>query len=445
VPDTQSAESEIMHRVWLALCLLLLGIWPASAKAVQSGPEPFAPLVAQNLSQAERAAFDSLPDIAGDTVSARAIHSSLYWLTGTALLMALALSVTAWRLTRERKHDRRRIAELTELQRAQTAHQERLLLILESSAEGMIGIDADGTIIFTNPAVTAILGYSDEDLQGRNVHEAVHSRYPDGRPYPRKACRLELAVLQGRSLRLDNELFWHKDGSAVPVAAAAHPMMRDGKPVGGVVSFFGVGERLAAQQALQDSEARFRQLFEANRSVMLLTRPEDGRIVSANMTAARYYGYSRERLETMRMDDLRALEEERAGETGRDETTARHRLASGAIRAVEVFDTPILGRGESLVFYIVHDVDRRKQLETELSARMAEQRAVSPSRRCKDTQPVRISSPTMTMTVLPGSPTPCSPKVDATWPSGSCVRATAARSGPASAARRSTLTGSPRA
>ncbi len=376
MPDTQSAESEIMHRVWLALCLLLLGIWPASAKAVQSGPEPFAPLVAQNLSQAERAAFDSLPDIAGDTVSARAIHSSLYWLTGTALLMALALSVTAWRLTRERKHDRRRIAELTELQRAQTAHQERLRLILESSAEGMIGIDADGTIIFTNPAVTAILGYSDEDLQGRNVHEAVHSRYPDGRPYPRKACRLELAVLQGRSLRLDNELFWHKDGSAVPVAAAAHPMMRDGKPVGGVVSFFGVGERLAAQQALQDSEARFRQLFEANRSVMLLTRPEDGRIVSANMAAARYYGYSRERLETMRMDDLRALEEERAGETGRDETTARHRLASGAIRAVEVFDTPILGRGESLVFYIVHDVDRRKQLETELSARMAEQRAV---------------------------------------------------------------------
>jgi PAS domain S-box-containing protein len=300
------------------------------------------------------------------TVPLNANHPVLYWPTGAA----------TWKLTRERKHDRRRIAELTELHRSQVAHQERLGLILASSAEGMIGIDAEGAVIFTNPAVSAILGYSDKDLQGRNVHEVIHSRYPDGRPYPREACQLELAVLQGRSLRLDSEVFWHKDGRAVPVAAAAHPMLRDGKAVGGVVSFFDIGERLAAQQALEDSEARFRHLFEANRSVMLLTRPEDGRIVSANMTAARYYGYSRERLETMCMDDLRALEERRAGETECDDSSARHRLASGEIRAVEVFDTSIQGRGESLIFYIVHDVDRRKQLETELNARMAEQRAI---------------------------------------------------------------------
>jgi two-component system sensor histidine kinase/response regulator len=123
------------------------------------------------------------------------------------MILALVLGAATWKLTRERKHDRRRIAELTELHRSQVAHQERLGLILASSAEGMIGIDAEGAVIFTNPAVSAILGYSDKDLQGRNVHEVIHSRYPDGRPYPREACQLELAVLQGRSLRLDSEVF----------------------------------------------------------------------------------------------------------------------------------------------------------------------------------------------------------------------------------------------
>jgi PAS domain-containing protein len=68
-----------------------------------------------------------------------------------------------------------------------------------------------------------------------------------------------------------------------------------------------ITEHRQIQQALRESEERFRQLFHEHHAVMLLVDPDSGDIVDSNASAAKYYGYSLDRLRTMRIDEINAL------------------------------------------------------------------------------------------------------------------------------------------
>ena len=124
---------------------------------------------------------------------------------------------------------------------------------------------------------------------------------------------------------------------------------------------------------LQESEARFRHFFEKNKSVMLLIDPASGEIVAANQAAVTYYGYVQQPLVGMRISDINTLppdevaqERQRALHEERQYFNFQHRLASGEIRDVEVYSTPVETGGKSLLFSLVHDVTKRKQAEEAL-------------------------------------------------------------------------------
>jgi diguanylate cyclase (GGDEF)-like protein/PAS domain S-box-containing protein len=131
--------------------------------------------------------------------------------------------------------------------------------------------------------------------------------------------------------------------------------------------------RLADQMTreLRQSEEHFRTFFEENSSVMLLIDPATGAIVSANLAAAAFYGYSRECLTSMLISDINTLpperiaeERERAWRSNRSYFLFEHRLADGTMRDVEVHSTPIARDGRPMLFSIVHDItDRKKALE----------------------------------------------------------------------------------
>jgi PAS domain S-box-containing protein len=126
-------------------------------------------------------------------------------------------------------------------------------------------------------------------------------------------------------------------------------------------------------EALQKSEARFRHFFEKNKSVMLLIEPTDGAIIEANQAAVTYYGFEQQRLVGMNISQINtlspegiALERQRAWHDVRNYFNFRHRLASGEIRDVEVYSTPVDASGVPLLFSIIHDVSQRKQAEEAL-------------------------------------------------------------------------------
>lgn len=125
---------------------------------------------------------------------------------------------------------------------------------------------------------------------------------------------------------------------------------------------------------LAESEKRFRQFFESNSSVMLLIEPLTGKIEDANLEAAAYYGYSREQLTGMVISDINTLSPESIAEEiqfavrqVRKYFRFQHRLASGEVRDVEVYSTPIETEGRTLLFSIVLDVTERNQVRLALS------------------------------------------------------------------------------
>jgi PAS domain S-box-containing protein len=116
-------------------------------------------------------------------------------------------------------------------------------LILESADDGIYGIDLDGKLSFINDAGARMLGYSPEDLTGRDFHDAIQHSHADGTPYSRAVSPILEALRRSEPVRMTNEVFWRRDGTAIPVEYSANPLVEDGRTSGIVVAFQDVTER----------------------------------------------------------------------------------------------------------------------------------------------------------------------------------------------------------
>ncbi len=177
-------------------------------------------------------------------------------------VVALGYDITA---LRQHEHELETYRDhLEHLVNARTAEAEaarvRTQMILDSSADGIIELDAQGIVRMINPATSSILGYRPEDLLGRNVHDSIHYLHADGSPYPASDCAVVDAVIAGKKLRLDSDVFWHANGQPVPVAVATHPIWQDDRVVGAVISFFDVSERAKVEQAREEARQAAEQL-----------------------------------------------------------------------------------------------------------------------------------------------------------------------------------------
>jgi two-component system sensor kinase FixL len=131
-------------------------------------------------------------------------------------------------------------AELAQLQR-------RSELILNSAAEGILGLDLQGNHIFVNPAAGRMLGYKAEELIGRHSHRCWHHTRPDGSPYPEEECKIYASFADGQVHRESDEVFWRKDGTSFPVEYASTPILEQGRLLGAVVTFEDITERRQAE------------------------------------------------------------------------------------------------------------------------------------------------------------------------------------------------------
>ena len=120
-------------------------------------------------------------------------------------------------------------------------------------------------------------------------------------------------------------------------------------------------------EALTTSEEKFRQFFSAHAVVMLIV-DDAGNIVDANDAALNYYGYSARQFSGMTVFDLQTQEQtsimSRVKQALLQRSTTfnvKHRLASGEVRDVEVFNTPVDSGGQRLLYSLV--MDTTEQLE----------------------------------------------------------------------------------
>ena len=126
---------------------------------------------------------------------------------------------------------------------------EVLRLLLDSTAEGIYGINGSGNCTFCNSACLRMLGYQDENqLVGRKIHPLMHHTRPDGLLYPAAECPVYQSLRHGHGAHEDKEVFWRSDGSSFPVEYWSHPMVQGSRIIGVVVTFVDVTERRKKEQ-----------------------------------------------------------------------------------------------------------------------------------------------------------------------------------------------------
>ncbi len=116
-------------------------------------------------------------------------------------------------------------------------------LILEAVGDGIFGIDLDGKVTFINEAGAKALGCAPEELVGRDAHELIHHSHVDGTPYSRSTSPILQALRRCEAIRMRDEVFWRKDGTAIPVEYSANPIVDDDSINGMVVAFQDVSDR----------------------------------------------------------------------------------------------------------------------------------------------------------------------------------------------------------
>jgi PAS domain S-box-containing protein len=137
--------------------------------------------------------------------------------------------------------ERRRAAEVLDSVRRQND------LILNAVGEGICGFDADGRVMFVNPAACRISGFKRDELIGQPGHALLHHTRADGRHCAGDECDL-YAVMRGRAARtVDGEIIWRKDGTSVPIEGLG-TLLHEGHELVSVMVFRDVTERLQIER-----------------------------------------------------------------------------------------------------------------------------------------------------------------------------------------------------
>jgi diguanylate cyclase (GGDEF)-like protein/PAS domain S-box-containing protein len=198
---------------------------------------------------------------------------------------------------------------ITEKEILLTEQGEYIRLLLDSTSEGIYGVDANGICTFINPACLNMLGYqSENELIGKSIHELIHHSYPDGHHYPREQCRVRLATLQGQATHVDDEVHWRADGSSFPVEYWSQPMYRDENLIGTVVTFINITERKQSEEQIRNL-AHFDPLTQLPNRRLLLDRLNQALIASSR---TQEYGF----LMILDLDNFKVLNDTQGHDVG---------------------------------------------------------------------------------------------------------------------------------
>jgi len=161
-------------------------------------------------------------------------------------------------------------------------------MVLDYAGEGIYEVNPYGILTFINQAGAQILGYTTDELIGKQSHTIWHHHRPNGELYPKEECPVFVSYKSAKK-HSGEEVFWKKDGTKIHVLLSSNPLVEENEIVGAVATFTDITEQKKVEEELRLSEARFRALFEQSALSILILDPE-GRMLDVNRSFEMLWG-----------------------------------------------------------------------------------------------------------------------------------------------------------
>ncbi|RLB96982.1 MAG: hypothetical protein DRH34_15875, partial [Deltaproteobacteria bacterium] len=303
--------------------------------------------------------YQSLEKYIGDKYKQTSIEIIPAWvktvliICGGAILFLVAVGVIF------RIQVRRRTSELRE-------SEQHLRSLLRAAPTG-IGMVVDRMLKQVNERICDMTGYSEEDL----IDQSSRILYPSDDDYE-FVGREKYKQIQAYGTGTVETLWQHKDGHIINVLLSSTPMDITDLTKGVTFTALDITKRKRAEQALTESEERFRMLFDEAPDTIFIINMDD-RILDANIAASKMLGYTRKEFKTMTVPDIQPPEVR--GEVGfvmKNELTLGKVFEGldmhkdGTIVPIEIHNHKMVIKDQEIVLSIVRNITERKQSETEL-------------------------------------------------------------------------------
>src|ERR1051325_4970203 len=238
--------------------------------------------------------------------------------------------------------------------------------ILETMKGAVLVVDMQGRIRVVNRAAALLLGYRREEMRGMHIRTIID---PDS--------NMSTGQLLDSMGVLEGQMVWRgAQGQTIHILASSS-LVRDaeGVPVAVVYVASDFGERRRAEQALRESESRYRSLFDANPLPMWIYDYETLRFIAVNEAAVHHYGFTREEFLGMTIAGIRPeddipqmLDAIKSASGYKSRGGFRHRKKNGAVIDVEITSLDLDQGGRHTRLVIAQDITERRRAEEALIA-----------------------------------------------------------------------------
>lgn len=247
--------------------------------------------------------------------------------------------------------------------------EERYRAVVEQATEGILLVDVDDRrVLEANAAYRGLLGYSPEEMSGLTFYDLV--------PYSREAMDCYVEQVRERGSYVSGERrHLRKDGSTVDVEVSANTIHYGGREAMCIV-VRDITERKKAQEALSQSEERYRAVVEQSTEGLYLVDGDTKRLLETNPALQNMLGYEAEELRSMELheivaharEDVEANVERTLREGTRFIRERKYLRKDGSVVEVEIAASAINYSGKRVICAAIRDITERKKAEEAIRA-----------------------------------------------------------------------------
>ncbi|KWT75609.1 PAS domain S-box protein [Candidatus Magnetominusculus xianensis] len=274
-------------------------------------------------------------------------------------------------------------------------NEKKLRSVVDTAGDAIITIDSNQKVIYWNKASEKLFNYAVSEALNKDISIIIPERYKQRhKEGAKRVSQTGQSKLFGKTFEISG---LRKNGEEFPVEISlAMWKVKEDTYYTGIIR--DITERKNSQEqirrakdnlellvqirtnelskaviAMQESEEKYRGIFNDTQTPILIFNPDTQEILEANDRACSFYGYKKGEFTKKKIPDIHTLSDEQlraiivdVKNNKHENVVTRHRLSSGEIRDVEIYASPIRINEKVIICAMVHDITERKRLEEEI-------------------------------------------------------------------------------